>query len=142
MAVARSAVPVYYINMRTSEKRNVHIRSLLSRHFKHVHRVEAVTKAVAKSGRSLANTLGEEQSLRILRRESASAHLDLVSRRSWVIHMDCLGHRPRHCASDPMFRPPLRVPEVRFYSVLRHHLRHPLPDLPQDRLAVMLHAGP
>jgi hypothetical protein len=67
MAVARSAVPVYYINMRTSEKRNVHIRSLLSRHFKHVHRVEAVTKAVAKSGRSLANTLVEEQSLRILR---------------------------------------------------------------------------
>jgi hypothetical protein len=43
------------------------MRSLLSRHFKHVHRVEAVTKAVAKSGRSLANTLGEEQSLRILR---------------------------------------------------------------------------
>jgi hypothetical protein len=27
MAVARSAVPVYYINMRTSEKRNVHIHA-------------------------------------------------------------------------------------------------------------------
>jgi hypothetical protein len=40
------------------------MRSLLSRHFKHVHRVEAVTKAVAKSGRSLTK---EENQSRILR---------------------------------------------------------------------------